>query len=74
MEKKKYIIYKNGSVEVFDVREIHSWRAGSREVVSAGFVSLENGEYKMCFGESKTLGVKSRPEDINLLDRKIESK
>lgn len=40
------------------------WRRIDREPVSAGFV--ENG---VCVGDSESLGLKSRPEDTELLKR-----
>ncbi len=41
-----------------------NWRRVSREPVSAGFI--ENGK---CFGQSETLRLDSRDEDINLLQQ-----
>ncbi len=68
MEKAKYIIFKDGSAEVFSKSEIHSWQAGGREVLSAGSVMLdENKSATEVFGESTTLGVKSRKEDLQIL-------
>lgn len=62
MEIEKYIIFKNGFVDVFAKEKIHSWRADREEVISAGFWDGEKA-----FGESTTLGVKSRPEDTKLI-------
>jgi len=43
---------------------------GANHVVSAGFVVVRAGGRFTCFGESLTLGVKSRPEaDTELLNR-----
>ena len=68
MEKQKYIIFKDGSVNIFDCGEIHSYMTGGKQVVSAGFVYLdaENNPTEV-FGESTTLGVKSRKEDLKIL-------
>lgn len=63
--KKKYIVFRDGTVKVFSKDEIHSWVAGGKEVVSAGFYDGEKA-----YGESTTLGVKSRPEDIDLINKK----
>lgn len=60
----KYIIFKDNSVKVFSEHEIHSWVAGGKPVLSAGF--YEDG---VAFGQSTTLGVKSRPEDTEIIKK-----
>ena len=43
------------------------WHRVFRQPVSAGFISAEG----TCYGESVTLGLKSRPEDTELLRRQM---
>ena len=59
---QKYIVFADGNVKVFSVNEIHAFQTDGKDVVSAGFYNGEN-----TYGESTTLGVKSRPEDAQLI-------
>lgn len=59
---QKYIIFKDGRVDVFSKDKIHAFRADRADVLSAGFWDGEKA-----YGESTTLGVKSRPEDTNII-------
>lgn len=66
--KRKYIIFKDGSVKVFDTDQIHSFMTGGKEVESAGFfISDDTGRPIEVYGESTTIGVKARKEDLPLL-------
>ena len=38
------------------------------KTISAGFVTLRDGEF-ICHGKSESLGIKSRPEDADLVNR-----
>jgi hypothetical protein len=68
MEKQKYIVFKDGSVNIFDCGEIHSYMTGGKDVVSAGFVMVDSDNFPTeVFGESTILGVKSRKEDLKIL-------
>jgi len=60
--KQKYIVFKDGTATVFSTDSFHCYMTGGKEVLSAGF--YEDGK---CFGESTTLGVKSRLEDSEIL-------
>lgn len=60
----KYIIFKDNSIKVFDDKEIHFFMAEGEPVLSAGF--YDNG---IAFGQSTTLGVKSRPEDTEIIKK-----
>lgn len=66
---KKYIVFADGTTEVFDETEIHSWVAGAREVVSAGKCWGDDNMVLRVGGESTTLGIKSRPEDVNHIQK-----
>lgn len=37
------------------------------KIVSAGFVAMENDGLLMCYGESESIGIKSRPEEDSVL-------
>lgn len=50
-----------------DVARIH--RAGFRHVVSAGFCDLGSNGIMAVFGESESIGKKSRPEDLEILQK-----
>ena len=70
MNKVKYVIVKDNGMLVpiifFGSME-HKKMAGLGEVISAGFISFETKDSKIickCFGESNSLGIKSKgPED-----------
>lgn len=67
--KQKYIIFKDGSAKMFDCGSIHAYMTGGKDVVSAGFVDVDVDGFPMkVYGESTTLGVKSRKEDLKILE------
>ena len=66
--EQKYIVFKDGSVNIFDCGEIHSYMTGGKDVLSAGFVTVDEDNVPLeVFGESTTLGVKSRKQDLEVL-------
>lgn len=68
MDKKKYIIFKNGSVKIFDCTQIHLHMSNGKEVISAGFLLLDQYNYPLqTFGGSLTLRVESRKEDLQII-------
>lgn len=69
MEVQKYIIFTDGSVNIFDKSEIHSFMTQGKDPLSAGFVELDEDNYPTkAYGESTTLGIKSRGnEDLMVL-------
>lgn len=70
MNKEKYIVFKDGSVSIFDCSEIHSYMTEGEEVASAGFVVLDGDNVPQeVFGESTTLGAKSCKEDLEILKK-----
>ena len=68
----KYIIYKDGTAEIFECRQFHVYVAGRRTVRSAGFVDLENGIPVRAYGESTTLGIKTAEGDLQILKDSIK--
>lgn len=71
----KYIVFDTGlchMIVVFPgVAQHRDFRDLPWEVVSAGFVKqLDDGSWQ-CYGESISLGVKSRPEDTALANRQL---
>ena len=67
-EIQKYTIFKDGRVDIFSKNEIHCFRADRKNVISAGFWDGEKA-----YGESTTLGVKSRPEDTEIIINNINN-
>lgn len=66
---EKYVILQDSEVRVFPRKNIHAFNSCScpekdcpKRAVSAGFWDGERA-----YGESTTLGVKSRPEDTELI-------
>lgn len=76
MAKTKYIIFRRGvhslSALVFDEHLIHYdvARAIGYEAISAGFCQIIDDQFR-CYGESTSLGIKSRSEDESILDKLI---
>ena len=79
--KLKYIIVlskdflQNESVIVFDPLLNHKDVAGTHQVVSAGFCRISENSGLLLFevwGESVTLGIKSRKEDAVLIKKTWE--
>ena len=72
--KNKYIIVHDGIEEtpvLFEETLIHKYVASGHPVVSGGFFEVD-GEGIIAYGESTSLGVKSRPiEDANLIKRML---
>lgn len=67
-EKGKYIIYDGSEGHILDLHQIHYFAAFSgRKVTSAGFYGYNDVGELITFGESQTLGVKSRPEDAVII-------
>jgi len=72
----KYVIRADGTVKVFPRTSIHAYQVCGcpeedcpRRAVSAGFYNTETGE---AYGESTSIGVKSRPEDSQIIrDSKV---
>lgn len=73
----KYIVFMNGEVCVFPKTVSHSFMAGNKIVLSAGFCRIETyrNEYDdirakvQVWGDSVTLGVESNPDDANAISR-----
>jgi len=80
--KTKYIIVKDDfgapAVVILDKLLSHDKVAAGKEVLSAGFVEIwpDGTEIKaICYGESISLHIKSRPEkDTELLTKMFQSK
>ena len=70
-ERMKYIVFEDGSYKIFPCSEIHTFMTGGKEAVSAGFVTMVNDSPTEVFGESTTLGVKSRPEDLTVISKNL---
>ena len=74
--KAKYIIIKQGTFEVpfvFSELNQHADVAFAicgdvRQVIGAGFCYIADDRY-VCYGESVSCKVKSRPEDAKILNR-----
>ncbi len=64
MQQGKYIVYDDGSAEVFEPTQQHVdvARASGKRAESAGFFSTENFRI-VTSGRSKSLDLDSRPED-----------
>ena len=74
MRTLKYIVKADGTGKVFDRSSIHAYQVCTCPIkdcpgraVSAGFVDIEDDGTARTYGESTTLGVKSRPEDIEII-------
>lgn len=66
IKEGKYIVFKDGTSRVFSVNSFHIYMTGGKEVSSAGFYGFEKNML-VCFGESTTLGVKSHPDDSEII-------
>lgn len=67
----KYIIVSQHDLEmaiIFDEILSHRWVANDRPVVSAGMCNKQG----VAWGESVTLGIKSRPQDTEILQESIK--
>lgn len=74
LDKAKYIIFGRNRFIMFDPQFKHNEIANLlnlEKIVSAGFVG-DCGNGIQCFGESLSLGLKSRPEDTNVIKRYLE--
>jgi hypothetical protein len=77
MKKSKYIIVSQHDLEVpvvfcplFNHKDVKVWG----NVVSAGFCNKDPLTGKLqAFGESVSLGIKSRSEDTDILNRYLEA-
>ncbi len=67
----KYIVFKDGTAEVFDYNNIHKWVAAGRPVSSAGFFKIVDGKV-VCYGESDSLRVRSKPGDEDYVAEALE--
>lgn len=78
----KYILDAYGNFAIFSESDVHRdmARGMHNTIVSAGFCRIEVGAGKphgyeevevICFGESVSLGLKSRPEDGEIITKKI---
>jgi len=65
---EKYIVFADGHVRVFPTTRIHSFMAGGDTVLSAGFCDRTGNKIEV-WGESTTLGKKSRPEDAEIIQK-----
>ncbi len=76
MNKLKYIVFDTGFCEMIVVfpnaAQHRDFAVMPWTVVSAGFVRQTNGGFWQCYGESISLGVKSRLEDTALANRQLE--
>jgi hypothetical protein len=77
MFRAKYVIVKYDGAEcpiVFSSLMHHTHMTARENCVGAGFCHVENDLYK-CYGESTSLGIKSRGEqDSDLLNRLLGQK
>lgn len=73
MTEGKYIIYEDGSTEIFPDYENHDTHAKHHDSipVSAGLFSNWNGKLKT-FGESMTLHLQSNDEDVKVIQKAID--
>lgn len=84
MKKLKYILDNHGNFAIFSCVNTHLSMARGfyRKPISAGFCTIavghkqEDGEEKTmtnvhCFGESISLGLKSREEDTDIINENI---
>jgi hypothetical protein len=72
----KYIILEECDMEVaiiFDELLKHKQIAAGRKVISAGFVQLTNIG-PAAYGESDGLGIKSRPQDSDIIKESMARK
>lgn len=72
-QERKYIVIDNGMYEemiTFNGARGHDQMAKTLggEVVSAGFI-IHDGTQFVCYGESVSLEVKSRPKDTDIANR-----
>jgi hypothetical protein len=65
-EEGKYIVFRDGSVRMFEEHHVHAWMSEGLSVTSAGYYRIVDGDVE-CFGGSETLDVKSRPGDEDIL-------
>lgn len=73
----KYIIFANGSPVIFPDSVGHKEVAGNKMVVSAGFCRIETFRNQWddirakvsIWGKSTSLGVKSNPDDAEIIER-----
>lgn len=72
----KYIVFESGDAVVFSNGADHKAMANGRKVRSAGFCFIETGRNQWddivvkrfgCYGDSQSLGVKSMPEDSEIV-------
>jgi hypothetical protein len=68
----KYIITKGNQIVIFSSGFSHKEIANKipDQVVSAGFINIGGNKIE-CYGESISLGIKSRPEDTDIAIRRI---
>jgi hypothetical protein len=67
MREGKYVIFTDGSARVFKKHYVHAWMAGGKPACSAGYFRRMNGKVE-CYGESGTLGIKSREDDAEIIE------
>lgn len=68
----KYIVFKDGTVEMFPVRQIHVLVANGRPVSSAGFFSISIDGNVKCYGGSDSLGISSHPDDTEIVREMLD--
>ncbi len=71
MTGMKYVVYKDATFAMFPVTIQHKeLRLMGKTIVGAGFVDFQKeNEFFVCYGESESLGIKSRgEEDGDVLD------
>ena len=69
MTKKYIVVDKLGeNIIIFSAGLSHNEVAGNMKVISAGFLDMWEGGVH-CYGDSTTLGVRSRPGEDSILAR-----
>ena len=76
--KYKYIKFEYGDFVVFppvinhnDMARMANRTGDVGAAVSAGFVDTQDGGELHCFGESISIGIKSKPEDSEEINMKL---
>lgn len=73
-QEMKYVIKREQGIEVpivFSSLITHSSICNRGSIVSAGFCVIDGYDRTQCYGESTSLGLKSRPEDTSILKRNL---
>lgn len=77
MTEGKYVVTAAGKVKVFERSAIHAYQVCTcpqedceGRAVSAGFFEVKDGVVR-AYGESTSLGVRSREEDTALVEKEL---